>query len=205
MGKSIEEILKQIESERIQRVNEEQSKIDQINNQRDLSRKEWNRRMKMYENLSNTSSPAAGAGGGGNKKYENIYIPPIPESGISLYYIRLTQGNEIVLDGFFYVNDLTHIVSTFYDLANPTVDILSTGNNGTPDYMYRPGWLSFSGSGLNITSLPYFFGLTTGDYNLYGQTSVEGVEGTSSVALIGVEGVEEGTYNATYAFSLTQF
>ena len=114
-------------------------------------------------------------------------------------------GFLILENLYIHVNDLTHIVSTFYDLANPTVDILSTGNNGTPDYMYRPGWLSFSGSGLNITSLPYFFGLTTGDYNLYGQTSVEGVEGTSSVALIGVEGVEEGTYNATYAFSLTQF
>ena len=63
MGKSIEDILKQIELERSQRINEEQSKLDEINQQRDLARKEWNKRMKMYENLSNTStSPAAGAG-----------------------------------------------------------------------------------------------------------------------------------------------
>jgi len=36
MGKSIEEILKQIESEKSQRINEEQSRLDEINNQRDL-------------------------------------------------------------------------------------------------------------------------------------------------------------------------
>ena len=33
MGKSIEEILKQMESERNQRINEEQSKLDEINQQ----------------------------------------------------------------------------------------------------------------------------------------------------------------------------
>jgi len=69
MGKSIEEILKQMESERNQRINEEQSKLDEINNQRDIARKEWNKRMKMYESLySNTSNSAvavAGAGGSG--------------------------------------------------------------------------------------------------------------------------------------------
>ena len=56
MGKSIEEILKQIESERSQRINEEQSKLDQINHQRDLARKEWENRMRMFESLSNTST-----------------------------------------------------------------------------------------------------------------------------------------------------
>lgn len=65
MGKSIEDILKQIELERYQRINEEQSKLDEINQQRDLARKEWDKRMKMYESISNNSSTSPAAGGGG--------------------------------------------------------------------------------------------------------------------------------------------
>ena len=80
MGKSIEEILRQMESERSQRINEEQSRLDEINHQRDLARKEWNKRMRMYENLSSDSanSAGAGAGGGGSKDIEYltwIYVP----------------------------------------------------------------------------------------------------------------------------------
>lgn len=52
MGKSIEEILKQMDFERNQRINEQQSILDEINNQRDIARKDLNNRMRMYENLS---------------------------------------------------------------------------------------------------------------------------------------------------------
>jgi hypothetical protein len=97
MGKSIEEILKQIESERNQRINEEQSKLDEINNQRDLARKEWTKRMRMYESLSsNTSTSAgAGAGGGGSIIVEDIVSYSI--TGIT-YSLRN--------DNFWYTIDL---------------------------------------------------------------------------------------------------
>ena len=64
MGKSIEEILKQMDFERDKRINEQQSILDEINNQRDIARKEMNNRMKMYENLSS-----------GNK---DTLSPPVP-------------------------------------------------------------------------------------------------------------------------------
>jgi hypothetical protein len=92
----------------------------------------------------------------------------------SRYYIRLTLpnlGNLVIFTGFFDVDNVTNIVQAFYDLSNPTVDIRSTGNNGDPTYLYYAGWLCFDGGGCNITSFPYFYGATTGDYNLYGNTS----------------------------------
>ena len=97
MGKSIEEILRQIESERNLRINEEQSKLDEINHQRDLARKEWTKRMRMYESLSsNTSTSAgAGAGGGGSIIVEDIVSYSI--TGIT-YSLRN--------DNFWYTIDL---------------------------------------------------------------------------------------------------
>lgn len=89
----------------------------------------------------------------------------------SRYYIRLTLpdlGNLVIFTGFFDVDNVTHIVQTFYDSSNPTVDIRSTGNNGGPTYLYYQGWLCFDGGGCNITSFPYLYGATQGDYNLYG-------------------------------------
>ena len=196
MGKSIEEILRQMESERNQRINEEQSKLDEINNQRDIARKEWNKRMRMYENLSSNSSNSAGAGAGGGGLSGIVrFTPPSPEPGETLYYIRILEfytGSPIILDGFFYVNDSTHIVQRFYDLSNPTVDIRSTGLSGGPTYLYYPGWLCFDGGGCNITTLPYAFGSTIGDYNMYGST-------TSSNGIIG------GVGPVIYAFSLSPF
>lgn len=191
MGKSIEEILKQMESVRNQRINEKQSKLNEINNQRDIARKEWNKRMRMYENLSNNSSNSAGAGGGNRG-----FTPPSPEPGETLYYIRLFDDyyktSTLMLDGFFYVNDSTHIVQRFYDLTNPTINILSNGNSGGPSYLYYPGWLCFDGGGCNITTIPYAFGSTIGDYNMYGSTEYS----------LGVLG---GFGPITYTFSLTPF
>ena len=120
---------------------------------------------------------------------------PSPGSGVSLYYIRLldsTQSNAIMFTGFFYVDDATHVVQTFYNMDNPTVDIRSTGGNGGPTYLYYPGWLCFDGGGCNITSFPYLYGASTGDYNLYG-------ESTSSVGNV------DGYGNVTYEFSTTPF
>lgn len=112
------------------------------------------------------------------------------------YYIRLSLpdlAGLVIFDGFFYVDDSTHIVQTFYESANPTVDIRSTGNNGGPTYMYYPGWLCFDGGGCNITRFPYYYSSTTGDYNLYGNTS-------SSTG-----GNVDGNENVTYEFSLISF
>jgi hypothetical protein len=112
------------------------------------------------------------------------------------YYIRLTlpsDSNLVIFTGFFYVDDSTHIVQTFYDSTNPTVDIRSTGTNGGATYLYYPGWLCFDGGGCNITSFPYLYGVTTGDYNLYGNI------GSSTGNNV------DGLGNVTYEFSLTPF
>jgi hypothetical protein len=112
------------------------------------------------------------------------------------YYIQLTlpsASNIIIFTGFFDVDDTTHIVQTFYDSTNPTVDIRSTGSSGGPTYLYYPGWLCFDGGGCNVTSFPYLYGATSGDYNMYGVTTSSTNNHVDS--LVGV----------TYAFSLTPF
>jgi hypothetical protein len=111
------------------------------------------------------------------------------------YYIRLTlpgQSDLVIFNGFFDVDDSTHIVQTFYDSTNPTVNIRSTGYNGEPTYLYYPGWLCFDGGGCNVTSFPYFYGSTTGDYNMYGQTN-------STLGNVDEFG------NVAYEFGLTPF
>jgi hypothetical protein len=97
-----------------------------------------------------------------------------PGATQSLYYIRLFDpgnANALMFTGFFYVDNITNIIQTFYDSTNPTVNIKSTGGNGGPTFLYNPGWLCFDGGGVNITSFPYLYGATTGDYNLYGNVS----------------------------------
>ena len=112
---------------------------------------------------------------------------------ISWYSIQLSlpdMGGLVIFNGFFSVDDATHIVQTFYDSTNPTVDIRSTGASGGPSYMYHPGWLCFDGGGCNVTSFPYLYGATTGDYNLYGNTG-------SSTG----NHVDGGLRNVTYLFT----
>ena len=88
------------------------------------------------------------------------------------YSIRISlSDNTSIFYGFFSVDPNTHIVQTFFDTTNPTVDIRSTGNNGGPTYLYYPEWLCFDGGGCNVTSFPYLYGATTGDYNMYGSTN----------------------------------
>lgn len=107
----------------------------------------------------------------------------------SRYVIRLTREGVVVFTGFFFVDDSTHIVQTFYDSTNPTVDIRSTGNSGGPTYLYYPGWLCFDGGGCNITSFPYSYGSSVGDYNMYGSTNSS-------------EGLVDGVGNFIYEFIL---
>jgi hypothetical protein len=91
---------------------------------------------------------------------------------ISWYSIRLSlPSSEVIFNGFFSVDDSTHIVQTFFDATNPTVDIRSTGNNGAPTYLYYPGWLCFDGEGCHVTRFPYLYGDTTGNYNMSGNTA----------------------------------
>jgi hypothetical protein len=111
------------------------------------------------------------------------------------YYIRLKLpelNNLVIFTGFFDVDNITNIVQFFYDSTNPSVNIRSTGNNGGPTYLYQSGWLSFDGGGCNITSFPYLYGATEGDYNLYGTTN----SSTGNV---------DSLSNVTYEFSLTPF
>ena len=125
----------------------------------------------------------------------NEFAQPIGAPIITtLYYIRLTlpsSGDLVIFTGFFEVDNSTHIVQTFYDLTNPTVNIRSTGTNGGPTYLYYPGWLCFDGGGCNITSFPYLYGVTQGDYNMYGNT------GSSTGNQI------DGLNNVTFQFSTT--
>jgi len=110
------------------------------------------------------------------------------------YYIRLSLpdlGNLVIFSGFFDVDNGTHIVQTFYDSSNPSVNIRSTGNTGGPTYLYYSGWLCFDGGGCNITSVPYYYGATQGDYNMYGETN------SSTGNHI------DGNGNVTYEFSQT--
>lgn len=100
----------------------------------------------------------------------NELIEPVGAPYIR-YYIRLSLpalDNLVIFTGFFDVDPITNIVQYFYDSTNPSVDIRSTGGNGGPSYLYYPGWLCFDGGGCNVTSFPYYYGATTGDYNLYG-------------------------------------
>jgi hypothetical protein len=124
MGKSIEEILKQIESEKSQRINEEQSRLDEINNQRDLARKEWNKRMRMYENLSNNSSTSPAAGGGSNTDIE--YLTWIYISGDDLEYKVLSFSPSHIhiesqnLDGLKVDVTYTPLTDTFLNFNGVT-------------------------------------------------------------------------------------
>lgn len=122
----------------------------------------------------------------------NEFVEPVGSPTIK-YYIRLTlpaSGNILIFSGFFYVDINTNIVQSFYDSTNPTVDIRSTSGNGGPTYLYQPGWLCFDGGGCNITSFPYYYGPTTGDYNLYGNV------GSSTNNNV------DGNGGVTYEFSL---
>jgi len=113
---------------------------------------------------------------------------------VSRYYIRLTLpnlSNLVIFNGFFNVDNVTHIVQAFYDSSNPTVNILSTGNTGGPSYLYYDGWLCFDEGGCNITSFPYLYGATTGDYNMYGETTSSTGNYINSLG------------NVTYAFTQT--
>lgn len=90
------------------------------------------------------------------------------------YYIRLSlpaSSNLVIFTGYFDVDNASNIVQNFYDSTNPSVNIRSTGNTGGATYLYYSGWLCFDGGGCNITSFPYLYGATQGDYNLYGNTT----------------------------------
>jgi len=109
---------------------------------------------------------------------------------ISWYSIQLSlPSSGVIFNGFFSVDNSTHIVQTFFDSTNPTVNIRSTGSSGGPTYLYYPDWLCCDGGGCNVTSFPYLYGATTGDYNMYGNT-------TSSIG-----NHVDGLGGVTYAFA----
>jgi hypothetical protein len=123
MGKSIEEILKQMDFERNKKINEQQSALDEINNQRDIARKDLNNRMKMYENLSGSkdtlSPPVPG--------------PPAPGPTSSpttiLQYMNYSQGAYVSWDEITYDYDPT---LPNYSYTNDFIDTLTAVQVPTP-------------------------------------------------------------------------
>ena len=155
MGKSIEDILKQIELERSQRINEEQSKLDEINQQRDLARKEWNKRLSMYESISNEStSPAAGAGGGSiNEVIE--YLTWIYISGDDLEYkVMSFSPSSIEIES--------------QNLNNKTVDVTYTpiDNSFFGGATQNLGEMTFANGFISIFD-SNFIDVLQGTYSLY--------------------------------------
>lgn len=91
----------------------------------------------------------------------------------SLYSIQIQLTDTTpVFNGYFEVDDTTHVIQHFYDTSNLSVDILGApgGVNGG-DNTYESGWASFSYQGCNITSFPYFFGNNSFALDLYGTTT----------------------------------
>jgi hypothetical protein len=152
MGKSIEEILKQIESERSQRLNEEQFRLDEINHQRDLARKEWVKRMRMYENLNTSNSTTAAGGGGSLTEYLGwIYI-----SGYDLEYRVLSFSPS-------------HIHIESQNLNNKKVDITYIPINDT--------FLNFNGVPQNLGEMTF----TDGYISLLNPSYPDVLQGTYSL------------------------
>jgi hypothetical protein len=179
-GKSLNQVWIEMQDQRQQQAQRQAAEERAIKERVEQSRREYLQKIQMYERsvAVSSSAAAAGAGAGGSKvkltPSEDKFIAPPPSPGQTLYYIRLidtSQGNAIMFTGFFYVDDATDIVQTFYDSTNSTVDIRSTGSNGGPTYLYEAGWLCFDGGGCNITSFPYLYGASIGDYNLYGNVN----------------------------------
>ena len=190
-GKSIDDILRQQAAQRLAQRQEQQAQERALNEQRERQRQEHIQRTRMFETLTNVnqSVAAAAASAGGSLK-----ITPVSDGR---YYIRLLDANNnntIMFNGFFYIDENTNIVQSFYDSTNPTVDIRSTGGNGGPTYLYYPGWLCFDGGGCNITSFPYLYGASTGDYNMYGNANNSSTGNNI-----------DGYGNVTFLFSLTPF
>ena len=91
--------------------------------------------------------------------------------------VQLTDTTP-VFNGYFEVDDTTHVIQHFYDTSNISVDILDApGLPNGGDNLYESGWASFSFQGCNITSFPYFFGSTSSNYDLYGTVSTSSSSG----------------------------
>ena len=123
MGKSIEEILKQMDFERDKRINEQQSILDEINNQRDIARKDLNNRMRMYENLSGSKGTLS---------------PPDPEPPVPgptsspltiLQYMNFSQGAYVSWDEITYNYDPT---LPNYSYTNDLIDVITSVQVPTP-------------------------------------------------------------------------
>ena len=174
MGKSIDEILKQIEFERSQRLNEEQFRLDQINHQRDLARKEWEKRMRMFENLNTSNSTAAAGGGGSLTEYLGwIYI-----SGYDLEYRVLSFSPS-------------HIHIESQNLNNKKVNITYIPINDA--------FLNFSGVPQNLGEMTF----TDGYISLLNTSYPDVLQGTYSLYFedygytYSIRVLDTGVYNET--------
>ena len=136
-GKSLEEIWSKLQKAAEDRKVNEQSEFDRINEARELQRKEWQKRMRMYEAISlSSNSPSAGAGGGGSKAYLewiNGYVVPgrdtawiYPQADIDAAVINMTSGTSITLLGpLMYGFTYSEVSFTKIDALNysfPTLD-----------------------------------------------------------------------------------
>ena len=126
--------------------------------------------------------------------YSIVPIVSIPEvTGViapataGMYSIQITLTDATpVFNGYFTTNTGINMCTGLYDTTDINtigVNILSTGTTNSPDYVYSAGWQSFDAAGVNITSLPYFYGTTAGDYTLTG-TSVTTAGSTFATPIV---------------------
>ena len=148
--------------------------------------------------------------------FASISTPPDPTPPIvannALYSIQLTltSDSSVVFNGYFEVNGISNVIQHFYDTSDSTTivtDILSTGTTGSPDKLYLSSWASFDGQGVNITSIPYFFGSIAGDYHITGTADyagntgvVDGTDITFSIAPITSVPSVTGTITSNFTY-----
>jgi hypothetical protein len=133
MAKSIEEIMSKIESERSQRLNEEMSKIDDINKQRDIQRKEWLKEMRIYENLSFNQPQSSLSGGIKIIQYitivDTIWI--YPQVDVDLAFEEFSLTHTVVKNNNNYEFETLQDIIDFYELTyNKTTLSQPIGNVG---------------------------------------------------------------------------
>jgi hypothetical protein len=148
-GKSLEEIWSKIQKDAQDRRMNEQSEFDRINATRELQRKEWEKRMRMYESFSSNSQTVGAGGGGGNTYLEwiNGYVVPgrdtawiYPQFDIDAAVINMTSSTLLGPSiGFTYsevsftkIDDLNYSFPTLDDVINFYVEMFAQSSVSQP-------------------------------------------------------------------------
>jgi len=139
MGKSIEEILRKRELERSKKLNEDQSKLDEINRQRNIDREEWNKRSKQYRYSVITKFLPEVVG---FLCSSGVMVDFSGEGGLTVntttgYYTIQAQSDSSIStfeDGSSYPAEGQYCVYASDDAGNPSGIITAFGAIGVVDY-----------------------------------------------------------------------